>query len=301
MFYVENFIEHLRSERRLSANTLLAYGQDMAQFVDFICEKYSLASISEAGHLHIRAWVVSLMEAGLSARSVTRKLSCLKTYFKYLSRKDIIPANPMRKVVAPRVGKRLPVFVPEPHLELLFTRIKFPDTLTGKCHRTLLELLYGTGMRRSEATNLRPADMDRQRMAIRVRGKGGKERIVPIGAYLLPILDEYLDVRRKALPHLSDRDPLFVNAKGEALSPESAYYAVRKYLRMATTVAQKSPHTLRHSFATHLSNRGADLDAIKELLGHKSLAATQVYTHNRIERLKEVYRQAHPKGEENEK
>lgn len=296
MFHINVFIDHLRRERRLSAHTLLAYEQDLIQFATFASEKYALASVSEAGHLHIRTWVVSLMDAGLSAGSITRKLSCLKTYFKYLSRSGLIVANPMRKVIAPRVGKRLPAFVPEPHLELLFTRMQFPDTLAGKCHRALLELLYGTGMRRGEATALRPADIDWQRMSVKVRGKGGKERIAPVGAYLLPILDEYLECRRKALPHLGDSDPLFINAQGKALSPESAYYAVRKYLRMATNVEPKGPHVLRHSFATHLSNRGADLDAIKELLGHKSLAATQVYTHNQIERLKEVYRQAHPKG-----
>ncbi len=235
------------------------------------------------------------MQAGQSARSIVRRLSCLKTYFKFLKKRGLIEKDPMRKVAAPRMGKRLPVFVQESQMAALFSHIEFPDDYEGWRSRLLLETLYATGIRRSEASNLKIKDIDFSRMVLRILGKGGKERLVPFARYLSDLLEKFLEARKMVFP--GTQEPwLFLNRKGEQFSPESIYYLVRKHLSTVTTLEQRSPHVLRHSFATHLSNNGADLNAIKELLGHSNLASTQVYMHNNIERLIQVYEQAHPKG-----
>lgn len=205
----------------------------------------------------------------------------------------------MKKVVAPRVGKRLPVFTQESQMEALFTHVDFGDDFAGRQHLLILELLYATGMRRSEASNLKISDIDLDRMVLRVRGKGDKERLLPFAGYLSKLIETYLDLRNVIFPGTAE-PWLFLNRKGEQLKPESIYQVVKKYLSMVSTAEQRSPHVLRHSFATHLSNHGAELNAIKELLGHANLAATQVYMHNSIERLREVYEKSHPKGEEEE-
>ncbi len=235
------------------------------------------------------------MQAGQSARSIVRRLSCLKTYFKFLRKRGLLDKDPMRKITAPRMGKRLPVFVQESQMAALFSHIEFPDDYPGWLSKILLETLYATGIRRSEASHLKIQDLDASRMVFRVRGKGDKERLVPFARYFLDLLEKFLELRKLTFPN-SPEPWLFLNRKGERFSPESIYYVVRKHLSTVTTLEQRSPHVLRHSFATHLSNHGADLNAIKELLGHSNLASTQVYMHNNIERLIEVYEQAHPKG-----
>jgi integrase/recombinase XerC len=237
------------------------------------------------------------MEANQSPRSINRRLSCLKTYFKFLRKRGLMTTDPMKKVVAPRTGKRLPVFLQESQLAALFTHVEFGDDFGGQQQRLILELLYATGMRRSEASSLKISDIDLSRQVLRVRGKGDKERMLPFAAYLSDLLEKFLALRAAMFP--ATPEPwLFLNRKGEQLSPESIYQIVRKNLSLVTTVEQRSPHVLRHSFATHLSNNGAELNAIKELLGHSNLAATQVYMHNSIERLLEIYEKSHPKGEE---
>lgn len=239
------------------------------------------------------------MQAGQSARSIVRRLSCLKTYFKFLKKRGLIDKDPMRKITAPRMGKKLPVFVQEGQMAALFSHITFSTDYSGWLTRLLLETLYATGMRRSEASNLKIKDIDTSRMVFRVQGKGNKERLVPFARYYLDLLEKYLEVRNATFP--ATAEPwLFLNRKGEQFSPESIYYIVRKSLSGVTTLEQRSPHVLRHSFATHLSNHGADLNAIKTLLGHSNLASTQVYMHNNIERLLQVYEQAHPKGSDEE-
>lgn len=235
------------------------------------------------------------MQSGQSSRSIVRRLSCLKTYFKFLKKRGLIDKDPMRKITAPRTGKRLPVFVQEGQMAALFAHVEFDDDYSGWMARLLLEILYATGIRRSEASGLKLKDIDFSRMVFRVLGKGDKERFVPFAAYLNTLLEKYLEVRKAAFP--GSAEPwLFLNRKGEQFSPESIYYVVKKYLSVVTTLEKRSPHVLRHSFATHLSNHGADLNAVKELLGHSNLASTQVYMHNNIERLLQVYEQAHPKG-----
>ena len=237
------------------------------------------------------------MEAGQSPRSINRRLSCLKTYFRFLKKRALLSKDPMKKVVAPRVGKRLPVFVQEHQMAALFTHIEFGADFGGQQQKLVIELLYATGIRRSEASNLKIQDIDFGRMMLRVRGKGDKERSLPFASYLADILREFIQLRKETFP--TNQEPwLFLNRKGEKLIPESIYKIVRKCLSAVTTVEQRSPHVLRHSFATHLSNNGAELNAIKELLGHSNLAATQIYMHNSIERLKEIYEKSHPKGDE---
>lgn len=297
MFYEDAFFNYLRLERRFSPHTLEAYKNDLTGFIAHLTEQQCLSSISELRHLHIRTWVVAQMEAGQSPRSINRRLSCLKTYFRYLRKQGHMSGDPMKKVIGPRTGKRLPVFVQEHQMAALFTHLDFSAEFDGQQQRLLLELLYATGMRRSEASGLKISDIDLSRMVLRVRGKGDKERLLPFAPYLGEIIEAQVDMRRNAFP--ATKEPwLFLNRKGEQLSPESIYYLVRKSLSLITTVEQRSPHVLRHSFATHLSNNGAELNAIKELLGHSNLAATQVYMHNSIERLIEIYEKTHPKGGE---
>ena len=241
-----------------------------------------------------------MIESGQSPRSVNRRLSCLKTYFKYLRKRGFMETDPMKKVIAPKTGKRLPVVVQEHQMLSLFTHIEFGSDYGGQMQRLLLEILYSTGMRRSEVSSLKINDIDLSRMVCRVSGKGNKQRMLPFALYLANLLEKFIQTRSETFPG-TDQPWLFLNRKGEQLSPESIYHIVRKHLSAVTTIEQRSPHVLRHSFATHLSNNGADLNAIKELLGHSNLAATQVYMHNSIERLQKVYEQAHPKGAEEEK
>jgi integrase/recombinase XerC len=297
MFHHESFLRHLALERRLSLHTLTAYQSDLDGFVAYIKEYQCLTSVSEVRHLHIRAWAATQMQDGQSARTVNRRLSCLNTYFKYLKKRGLVTSDPMRKVSSPKMGKRLPVFVQESEMATLFSTIEFPAGYKGQSERLILEILYATGMRRSELVGLKVSDVDLGRMVFRVLGKGGKERLSPFARYLAELLEMFLQLRTETFP--ATPEPwLFLNKTGQRIQPDLVYRVVRKYLSLVTTAEQRSPHVIRHSFATHLSNRGADLNAIKELLGHTSLAATQVYTHNSIERLIDVYEQAHPKGKD---
>ncbi len=299
MFYEESFYGYLSLERRFSPHTLTAYRGDLSNFIAHCIEQQCLTSVAEVRHLHIRAWIVAQMQSGLSARSINRRLSCLKSYFRFLKKRGLLERDPMQKVVAPKTGKRLPVFVQESQMAEIFTHVEFGDDYKGQLDRLILELLYATGIRRSEASNLKINDVDFSRLALRISGKGKKERLVPFARYLGDLLENFLKIRNATFPSASG-PWLFLNRKGEQISTQNIYSIVYKYLSAVTTVEQRSPHVLRHSFATHLSNNGADLNAIKELLGHSNLAATQIYMHNSIERLLKVYEQAHPKGGEEE-
>ena len=297
MFHEDSFLGHLSLERRFSSHTLKAYTSDLSGFISYVVEQQCLSSVDELRHFHVRSWIVSQMEAGQSPRSINRRLSCLKTYFKFLRKRGLMAVDPMKKVVAPRTGKRLPVFIQESQMAALFTHVDFGADFGGQQARLILEVLYATGMRRSEASCLKISDLDFSRMVMRVRGKGDKERMLPFASYLIEQFDHFLKLRSALFP-TTDEPWLFLNRKGAQLSPESIYQIVRKNLSLVTTVEQRSPHVLRHTFATHLSNNGAELNAIKELLGHSNLAATQIYMHNSIERLMEIYEKSHPKGED---
>ncbi len=294
----KSFLQYLQYEKRFSPHTITAYQTDLQQFLHFIDEDCGLTSVSEVGHSHIRSWMVHLLSQGRSARTANRKLSTLKSYFRFLVRRENLSVDPTAKVSAPKVGKRLPGSLKKSELEQLFRHLEFGEGYPGARDRMLIELLYATGMRRAEAIGLEVKDIDFHNLQIRVAGKGGKERLLPVSHSLAVSLRAYLTERGRAFP---DGAPalIFLTDKGKPMYPKLAYNIVRKYLSAVTSNEQRGPHALRHSFATHLSENGAELNAIKALLGHSSLASTQVYTHNSIERLKQVYRQAHPKaGEE---
>lgn len=292
------FLQYLEFEKRFSPHTLAAYQSDLQQFSSFLNEVYDITSVNEVRHTQIRSWIVQLMKQNIQSRSINRKLSCLKTFFKYLQKRKLIDKNPMQKIVAPKMGKRLPAFVHQQKIDLLFKDIDFGEDYPGLRNRTIMELLYGTGIRRSELIGITVADIDLDQATLKVLGKGNKERMIPLSPHLREVLKEYLILREEHFGK-SNLAPLLLTDKGRKMYPKMVYNTVKRYLSLVTTIEQRSPHVMRHSFATHLSDNGADLNAIKELLGHASLAATQVYTHNSIERLQEVYKKAHPKAEKN--
>lgn len=293
-----SFLSYLQHERRYSVHTVLAYEADIQQLATFCNETYGLASPVEARHFHIRAWVVHLLSNGVSARSVNRKLSSLKSYYKFLLRRQAIAVNPMLKVTGPKTGKKLPVFIQEQHMEQLLAGKSFGTDFVGMRDKLLIELLYHTGIRRSECLGLQWQDVDPYKRTIRVLGKGNKTRFIPLGEALMELLRQYWSLRNETFPESGTH--LFLTEKGQKLYPKALYLIVKKYLSTVSQAEKRSPHVLRHSFATHLTDHGADLNAVKSLLGHSSLAATQVYTHTTLERLRQVYESAHPKARRTE-
>jgi integrase/recombinase XerC len=292
---IKEFESYLKNERRLSPHTLRAYLDDLAQASSFFLENAGTSFLDKLNHLQIRSWMADLSERGVSARSINRKLSSLNAYFRYLQKQGLLEINPMKKVTGPKTSKKLPVFIEEKSIEHLFTGDFFPDNFMGLRDKTLLELFYATGIRRSELINLKVDDFDPSGKTLKVVGKRKKERIVPLAELTTRQLEFYLEQRNTTFPKIASNE-LFVSKNGKRLNPGVVYSIVRCYLSKVTTVARKSPHILRHSFATHLLNHGAELNAIKELLGHANLSATQVYTHNTIDKLKETYRNAHQRS-----
>jgi len=292
--HIPSFLSYIEYERRYSKHTLESYGNDLEQFFFYLKSHYQKEDIELASHLEIRSWIVSMMEQKISPRSINRKLSTLKSFFKFLMRKGIVKKSPLSKVLAPKTSKRLPVFVEKSGIEHLLTDIEFPEGFIGVRDKMILDLFYNTGMRRSELNNLKESDIDSYNSQIKVLGKGNKERIIPIQPQLRNSIKEYIDLKNQSIAQPSIY--LFVNQEGKLLNPSNIYKIVKQYLNLITTIDKKSPHVLRHTFATHLMNNGADINAVKELLGHASLAATQVYTHNTIDKLKNIYKQAHPKA-----
>lgn len=293
--HIEPFISYLKFEKRYSRHTVTAYSTDLRAFSDYIMPVYGDVPLGEISYLYIRSWLADLMEQGLTARSVNRKISTLKSFFKYHIKMGAIGENPMFRIVAPKASKRLPSFINEQDMKVL------NETLTQSAEdwkslnaKMLIQLFYGTGMRLSELIQLKEGQVDTPREQIKVLGKGNKERVLPLDPMLIASIQEYNALKRKQFADLPGE--LLVTEKGKKLYPKYAYLLVKKYLSSVATLDKKSPHVLRHSFATHLMNNGAEIKAVKDLLGHASLAATQVYTHNSIEKLKEVYRKAHPKA-----
>lgn len=291
---VDSFLQYLEFEKRFSPNTILAYRNDLKQFLRFIDHEFDLTAI-DVQHTHVKSWMIELLAMDVSPRSIRRKLSTLKTYFKFLMLRGHIHHNPMLKVISPKVGKRLPVFIQEGALNKLLEQVEFGKDYQGLRDRLIIELLYNTGMRRAELIQLQLKDVDFGRSRFKVLGKGNKERLIPFGPTLSNNIKEYLNIKEATFPDPSN-SALLLTEKGKTLYPKLVYNIVKKYLSMVSTVEQRSPHVLRHSFATHLTGNGADLNAVKALLGHSSLAATQIYTHNSIERLREIYQKAHPKA-----
>ncbi len=289
----EGFFNYIRFEKRFSPHTLTAYTADLEQFRDYLKKNYELDSISEANAPIIRSWVVSLMENKLSPRSVNRKISSLKIFFKYLVKNGKLKVNPMHKIQSPKTSSRLPVFVESGGMDLLLGEVDFGKGYEGLLDRTVIEILYGTGIRLAELIDLRTANVNLKASTIKVLGKRGKERIIPVHASLKDMLWNFTEEKKKLG---LDNDLFLTDIMGRPLKRDYVYRTVKKYLSQVTTIDKKSPHVLRHTFATHLLNNGADLNAIKELLGHASLSATQVYTHNTIDKLKNIYKKAHPKA-----
>ncbi len=288
----ERFLQYIKDERRLSFHTISAYRNDLKQFFDFLSE-FNISEIKDVNHTIIRTWVVSLIDNGVSNRSVNRKLSTLKSFYKYLIKTGSVKENPMFKVVAPKTSKRLPVFVEEDSMKFLFEEIEFENNYEGLRDKLILELFYATGMRLNELINLKYSNIDFGNKCIKVLGKRNKERIIPLDIKLYDTINIYIKKRKEIN---TKEHYLFVTIKGEKIYEKFVYRIVNSYLSKVTTITKKSPHVLRHTFATHMLNNGADLNAIKEILGHSNLAATQVYTHNTIEKLKSIYKQAHPKA-----
>lgn len=291
------YLQYLQYEKRFSHHTLAAYKNDLEQFYAFLEEVYSISSESEVKHLHIRSWVVQLMQNGISSRSINRKLSSLKTFYKFMQKRGEITINPTAKIVSPKSKKRLVSFLNKSNVEFLLNDYEFEKSYTGNRDRTILEVLYATGMRRSELINLKEGQVDFSSLYIKVLGKGKKERLIPFSKNLDCVLREYIDFRSDEFDN--PEEFLFLTKKGKKLYPKLVYNIVKKHLGKVSSIEEKGPHTLRHTFATHLSDNGAELNVVKELLGHSSLAATQIYTHNSIERIKKTYELAHPKAKRN--
>ncbi|MFT4664934.1 MAG: integrase/recombinase XerC [Polaribacter sp.] len=291
LMIITTFLKYLEFEKRFSSHTLIAYKGDLEQFKSFISKTYEVSEAKEVTPQHIRSWMVQLMQEGISTRSINRKLSSLKTFLKFLKKRGQLEFNPMAKIIAPKSGKRLPVFVNKDQINQLFDQIDFGEAYDGARNEAIMELLYATGMRSSELIGLKVRDISFESGLLKVKGKGNKERLIPMSRKVEKVLKGYLKAKEEYFPVPSS---LFLTSKGKVLYPKLVYNLVKRYLSAVTTLEQRSPHVMRHTFATHLSDNGADLNAIKELLGHSSLAATQVYTHNSIEKLKKVYEQAHP-------
>lgn len=294
---VKRFLSYLQYEKRYSPNTLSAYENDLSQFFEYLQVTYQTTEPKEITHFFIRSWVVSLIDSKISPRSVNRKITALKSFFRFLMREKQVELNPMVKIQSPKTGKKLPAFVDEKKMSDLFSVIQFEEGYQGLRDRTILELFYGTGMRLSELVNLEIRNVNFSNQTIKVLGKRNKERILPISNSLTAALKEFMEVRKSFIAEKgNDTTMLFTDNKCNKIYTKLVYRIVKKYLGEVTTGDKKHPHVLRHTFATHMLNNGAEINAVKELLGHSSLAATQVYTHNTIEKLKNIYKQAHPKA-----
>lgn len=293
MSLIDSFVSYIKNEKRYSLNTVVAYFNDLNQFLAFINSNFKAVELNNANHRHVRAWIVFLIENSLEPRSVNRKLSSLNKFYKFLLREKIVNFNPTEKIIPPKNKKRLPIFIEENQMLELTQNIEFENGFVGERNKLIVTLFYGTGIRLSELIFLKINDIDFSDNTIKVLGKRNKERIVPFGNQLKNDLEHFMLSRSLINSNVSN---LFITEKGQQLYPKLVYRVVKHYIGLVATIEKKSPHVLRHTFATHLLNNGADLNAIKELLGHANLAATQVYTHNSFEKLRNIYKKAHPRA-----
>lgn len=293
--YILDFSNYLKFEKRYSEHTVRSYIDDLTSFFNFLDSTYGELQLRKITAMFVRSWLATLKEQQASARTINRKISTLKSFFKYQLKQSAIESSPMTQVSSPKTNKRLPDFIKEEETDVLFTHVEFSDDWKGLTDKLILKLLYQTGMRLSELINLRTLSIDFGKKQIKVLGKGNKERILPLSAEIANDIRAYQDEKKKRFEAF-DEVFLMLTPKGLKLYPGYVYQTVKSYLSRTSTIQKKSPHVLRHTFATHLMNNGADLNAVKDLLGHASLAATQVYTHNTIEKLKNVHKKSHPKA-----
>lgn len=291
--YIEKFLKYLKFEKRFSEHTILAYCSDLRQYTEF-CKTENITAELNIDYRVIRQWIVSMMENQITPRSVNRKITTLKSFYRFLMKEGIIGSNPMDRILSPKTKKTLPFFVEKKQINKLLDDVDFfGEDFEGSRNRLMIEMFYMTGIRLSELINLTLRDIDPAALSVKVLGKRNKERIVPFPLSFKIRIEEYLAKRAEIN---SNSEFLFITAKGAKIYEKLVYRVVLKYLELVTTIDKKSPHVLRHTFATHMLNNGADLNAIKELLGHANLSATQVYTHNTFEKIKNIYKQAHPRA-----
>lgn len=292
---IVQYLQYVEFEKKQSKHTLINYRVDLTQFENYITQFYQITQIEQVTHYQIKSWLVHQINEGLKNRSIARKISTLKSFYNFLLREQLVTINPLNKVQAPKVEKRLPEFVEQNAIENLFDGNiddeHFENTFEGLRDKLMVNLFYATGIRLSELQNIENPSIDFYKKQIKVLGKRNKERIIPLTNEVIELIKQYND-QKTANGFVSNY--LLLSNKGEPLYAKLIYKTVKKYLSKVTTLSKRSPHVLRHTYATHLLNQGADLNAIKELLGHSSLAATQVYTHNSIQQLKEVYKK-HPR------
>lgn len=293
--FLTGFESYLKFEKRYSPHTVKAYIKDIEDFSEYISRTSSNINIVAVNHFQVRSWLAELkLEHDLGSRSINRKISSLNSFYRHLLKQGIIAKSPVRKNLAQKLPVRVPVFLKEPETENLVQEVEFGEGFKGATDRLVCELLYATGMRRAELLGLKENDIEWSLKQIRVLGKGNKERLIPAGNALLDAIREYIAVKKEQ--EIYDDTYLLNLPNGKPLYAGYVYRVVKENLSKATTLNKKSPHVLRHTFATHLLNNGANIQAIKDLLGHSSLAATQVYTHNTIDKLKEIHRVNHPRG-----
>lgn len=295
MSHKESFLQYLQIEKRYSSHTVRSYLNDLDQFYTFLSAQGLSDDVVSVTSHDIRAWIVSMLDNAYTTVSVHRKISCIRVFYRYLRKEGIVKTDPLEKVVLPKRKKTLPGFVEESAMTALLDDYSFGDGLAGIRNRTIIEMLYMTGIRRSELIGLRKNDVDLSDGSLKVTGKRNKQRIIPLVIPYIKRLEEYIIIRDKNISAEAN-EWFFITDKGNKLYDKYVYTIVNRYLAMVTTIEKKSPHILRHTFATHLLNRGADLNSIKELLGHANLSATQIYTHNTFEKLKKIYQQAHPRA-----
>jgi len=296
---VESFLKYVRFEKRFSPHTVLSYQTDLQQFGNFLKQTYSEKKPELANYGMVRSWIVQLVESGRNPSSINRKIACLRSFYKFLLKGDVLTKDPMVKIRVLKTKKRLPHFVKENDMVELLDKTAFTADHAGLRDRLILELFYGTGMRLSELINLKESQVNLRGRTVKVLGKRNKERVIPFLPGLVLIIKAYCEARRKEVKKevgSANHNYLLVTDEGEQLYPMMVYRTVKKYLNKFTSVDKRSPHVLRHTYATHLMNKGAEINALKDLLGHTSLAATQVYTHNSMDKLKKVFDQAHPKA-----
>ena len=291
---LQRFLRHIETEKRYSVHTVNAYKRDLEQFSDYVKRNHEIDDLLSVDSEIIRSYIINMKDSGLENRSINRKISSLRTFYTYCKREKEITTSPLSEIKSLKQPKELAKFIPEYDMQ----NISFEETNNFAIRRDelIIEILYQTGIRQSELRNLSDNDIDKNKRTIKILGKRNKERIIPIEKELINLIERYIKLRDEQFPERKNVK-LIVNNKGLEASPKFIYTIVHKILIETTTVEQKSPHVLRHTFATHLLNRGADIRAIQKMLGHNSLSSTQVYTHNTIEKLKDAYKKAHPYGD----